>query len=500
MITLNIKEKSDNLEHSKLLKLNIIKKDNIVASNTNNGSNNSEPSKLLKLNIINKDNIVVSNTNNESINTINLDTQPKNLKLTVTSFSTNVNFNKKPKFPRVKKWTLELVYERGKEIHNNKYDYSLVNISHVQGRDSYIPIKCRECEHIWEATIHAHLTGHKTGCPECGGKIPWSLERFLQKSKLIHGDKFDYSEITEKHIKGKDSRIPIKCKICLYSWTPTIHDHAYRKNGCPSCYGTAPITLESFLSRAKLKYGDKYDYSLIKKEHIKNSKSSVDIKCNNCQKVWQSVITYHLNAGTECTYCSEIYWNLERFIKRANEIHGDKYNYSHISEDDIKGCIYKVYILCNSCNRGWYTNISCHISSRSGCPKCKFSKGELKCANTLESFKILYEIEFIIESLPRKKYDFMFIYNNIKYLLEFDGEHHFKYNNFFHRNEENFLERQRIDVVKTSHALQYEYKLIRIAHCDIHNIEFHLSKALNSGVDLYLSSPSLYEYITSKLQ
>lgn len=66
----------------------------------------------------------------------------------------------------------------------------------------------------------------------------------------------------------------------------------------------------------------------------------------------------------------------------------------------------------------------------------------------LDSLGINYQKEFILPNLARKRFDFMFEYNNIKYLLEFDGEQHFKYMNIFYDSESEFYHRQNIDIIE----------------------------------------------------
>jgi formylmethanofuran dehydrogenase subunit E len=466
----------------------------MLTSDVKEKLNSPEPSKPLKLNIIKKDNIVVSNTN---------DQQPKNLKLTVTSFSTNINFNKHTKLPTIRKWTLELVYERGRIMHNNRYDYSLVTIAHVQGAFSYIPIKCKICEYIWEATISCHLNpSRKSGCPNCSNSIPWSLERFLKRALSIHNNKFNYSAITEEHIKGKRSQIPLKCNTCEYEWITSIESHINHHSGCPQCAKQVKLTVESFIARSKALYGDNtYDYSLVNNENMKGTRSFVSLICNKCKEIIKVRVSGHLYDNSDCKRCyRKTSWKKDEFIQCAKELHKNKYDYSNILDTDIVNGKSKVLLLCNTCNFTWKTTVTYHINGKGGCPKCNFSKGEIECAKILDKFQIKYEIEFKICSLPKKRYDFMFIYNNIKYLLEFDGEQHFKYKEFFHRNTEKFLYRQQIDVNKTIHAISNGYRIIRISYLDMYNVENCIIEAINSGVNVYFSSPSMYEYITSKLQ
>ena len=68
----------------------------------------------------------------------------------------------------------------------------------------------------------------------------YTLELFLEKAREIHGDKYDYSQITVDDVKGCKSKVPVICNRCSYSWNPTINDHINSKSGCPDCAGNLP--------------------------------------------------------------------------------------------------------------------------------------------------------------------------------------------------------------------------------------------------------------------
>lgn len=130
-------------------------------------------------------------------------------------------------------WTLERVLIKAKEIHGDTIDYSEVKEEHIKNVESHIPLVCMICSHRWEPNIHSHIN-HKTGCPGCIKRIPWTLDRFLARAKKVHGDAYDYSTITEAHINGAYSDIPVTCKKCHHKWTPTIDGHV-KGHGCPRC-------------------------------------------------------------------------------------------------------------------------------------------------------------------------------------------------------------------------------------------------------------------------
>lgn len=63
----------------------------------------------------------------------------------------------------------------------------------------------------------------------------YTLAIFLDRAIDVHGAKYDYSQITEHHINGVKSKIPVRCNVCQYDWSPSISDHIYHKRGCPVC-------------------------------------------------------------------------------------------------------------------------------------------------------------------------------------------------------------------------------------------------------------------------
>src|ERR1700749_1197793 len=48
-------------------------------------------------------------------------------------------------------------------------------------------------------------------------------------------------------------------------------------------------------------------------------------------------------------------YTLSIFLERARAIHGDKYNYDNIKEDDIRGVRSEIVIVCNHCSYMWTT-------------------------------------------------------------------------------------------------------------------------------------------------
>lgn len=123
---------------------------------------------------------------------------------------------------------------RGKEIHGDKYDYSRIKADDIRGAKCKVPISCLTCGHSWLQVIDKHIN-RSAGCKICSRREPWSLNRFLIAAHSIHGDKYNYNNVTEEQIKSCTSRILIYCRKCQKSWSPTITHHINNKSKCPNC-------------------------------------------------------------------------------------------------------------------------------------------------------------------------------------------------------------------------------------------------------------------------
>lgn len=397
---------------------------------------------------------------------------------------------------RIKKWTFDLFMERSKSIHGDKFDYSLITPNHIKGARSHVPFKCNTCLHEWNPTIFDHING-KHGCPSCAGNMKWTLTSFLDTAALIHGDDYDYSFITEAHIKNQKSHVPIFCLICDHYWEPTIDNHITGKTRCPSCEGKDPWTLDKVLAKGHQLHGNKFDYSRVTANDVQGVNSDIPITCNDCNYSWHITIASHINSVNGCPSCNKkLKWTLERFIQRADELHGNKYDYSLIDRNKEINSYVSIPLLCKTCNYQWVTCIGTHIHQGSGCPNCNCSKGEVQCERVLNEKGILFETQYRIGQYT-KGYDFKFSYNGENYILEFDGEQHFNRINFFQRTDEAFREQQNRDMLYTKRALDSDlnFNVIRIDYTQIDKVEFHIDQAFACQQRLYLSTHTLYQHI-----
>lgn len=144
------------------------------------------------------------------------------------------------------------------------------------------------------------------------------------------------------------------------------------------------LTTETFIKKAKEIHGNKYDYSKVVYTGCRNK---VCIICPEHGEFWQ-VPYYHL-AGNGCPECfnekrrgKTKQLTTEEFIRRAREIHGDKYDYS---KTVYKLSQEKVCIICPLHGEFWIKPNK-HLSSKRGCPKCGREKMGRERRLTTEEF------------------------------------------------------------------------------------------------------------------
>lgn len=151
------------------------------------------------------------------------------------------------------------------------------------------------------------------------------------------------------------------------------------------------------------------------------------------------------------------------------------------------------------CNNGHQFSLTAYkvINRGEWCRQCGASNGERAIRNFLTKIGAPFIQQYKLQN-SRRKYDFYFQYNNTNYIVEYDGEQHFKYTRRYHRTKANFYKSQKIDRVKTHCALKAGYKIIRIDYTNINNIPQLLTDALNNRYYQYYSCPNLYKYILEK--
>jgi len=120
--------------------------------------------------------------------------------------------------------------EKVKVVHNDKYDYSIVE---YVNNHTYIDIICND-HGTFKQTPHNHLYGY--GCTQCGitqmkNSQKKSLDNFIKDANDVHNSRYNYSLVNYKNAR---TYISITCKHHgIFKQTPDSH---LRGSGCPNCY------------------------------------------------------------------------------------------------------------------------------------------------------------------------------------------------------------------------------------------------------------------------
>ena len=353
--------------------------------------------------------------------------------------------------------------KKSKDIHKNKYDYSLVEYKNAHTK---VKIICKEYG-IFEQTPNSHLNKH--GCSYCFGNNKKDTKQFIKESKEIHKDRYDYSILEYKNCKTK---VKIICKEHgIFEQNPNKH---LIGQGCPMCYNKNKKIKpsEQFIKESIEIHGNKYDYSLVE---YKGSFNDVKIICKK-HGIFKQKPVVHIN-GCGCKKCSNEKLskikisNNKEFIKKSKDIHKNKYDYSLV---EYKNAHAKVKIICKEHSVFEQTPNS-HLNG-TGCPNCQKSKGELKIKEYLDNNKFIYNEQYKFKDcrniLPLP-FDFHLPEYNI--CIEYDGEQHFKRYKF-EKDDNNLNIRKLRDKIKTDFCKKNNIKLIRIKYTDFKKIESILNK------------------------
>lgn len=262
-------------------------------------------------------------------------------------------------------------------------------------------------------------------------------------------DKYDYTELPMEF--KMNTPLSIRCLTHgVFLQSGKVH---IRGSGCPTCgqlnrVESKTLSKDEFLTRAKIKHGDIYDYSGTK---YSRGKEKIEIRCLE-HGIFTQYAADHLS-GHGCREChlKSRRSDTESFIRRSVEIHGDKYDYADTTYFNKRT---KVKIRC--LKHGEFEQLAGAHLGGYGCPRCSESKGELTIASILAEWGINHIREYRISG-NLYFYDFYLPDQNI--LIEFHGLQHYKPIEYF-GGEVTFQGIQKRDKEKVALASSLDIPLI----------------------------------------
>ncbi|MDC3317033.1 hypothetical protein OAV29_02185, partial [Candidatus Poseidoniaceae archaeon] len=266
----------------------------------------------------------------------------------------------------MRKLTQAEFLQRSIQKHGEKYDYSFAE---YKGLKEFVTIICKT-HGEFQQRAGEHF---RYGCNQCGNEAARDSKRLdtetvIRRSREIHGDRYDYSRTT---YVDSETKITIGCKIHgFFEQFPGVH--YLQGSGCNEC-GNESIkskqreTKEEFMQKAKQVHGDVLDYS---KVDYQGSHVKVEIICSIHGSFFQTPAA-HKN-GAFCRHCSfelnsqGTRIGVEEFIRRAEKIHGEKFDYS---QSVYKSKDTPLVIYCST-HGEFKQSPANHIRHEQGCPSC----------------------------------------------------------------------------------------------------------------------------------
>ena len=264
-----------------------------------------------------------------------------------------------------KKVTTQDFISRAREVHGDRYDYSK---SVYVSATTPITIICPEHGEFQQRPVN-HTMGR--GCRDCAGNKPLTVAKFIERANAKHHSRYDYSQVA---FEGVENKVTIICpEHGPFEQRVMVHLKGFN---CPKC-GREQVadklshSLERFISDAIAAHGDKYDYSEV--EYV-NALSNVKIVCPVHGPFFQKPAN-HVR-GVACSKCSDLIaadkrrLSTEEFVKRARQVHGEKYDYSravYLTGHD------KVEIICREHGAFWQSAANHTKGNKAGCPGCAVS-------------------------------------------------------------------------------------------------------------------------------
>lgn len=240
---------------------------------------------------------------------------------------------------------------------------------------------------------------------------------------------------------------------------------------CPKCARNQIMTTNQFKANVLKDVGNEYE---VLGEYTR-SRFKIKMKHQECNREFD-ISPNDWQQGGRCSHCfTKFKKTTEEFKREVDSLVGSEYE------------VLEEYINANKnltlrhvkCNRLWSVSPSTFLQG-TRCPRCTVSKGEDSILKWLTENKANYVQQYTtddcrnIYTLP---FDFAILDNNksIKYLIEYDGQQHFKPVQFggisLEKAKDNLKQTQYRDSIKTKYCKENNIPLLRIDYKDFKNID-----------------------------
>jgi hypothetical protein len=276
-----------------------------------------------------------------------------------------------------------------------------------------------------------------------------------------------------------------KVKVCVIcsvhgEWLVAPDHHLNSKSGCPKC-GRELATKKTSLNKDDfLKRAIDIHGDKYDYSLVNYSQvlQKVKIICKE-HGVFEQSVNSHINAKSGCKKCAGLFkLTQEDFIRKASIKHHFRYDYSLCKYKNYN--LDKIDIICKK--HGVFSQRASNHLFSDGCPKCKYSKGENAISVYLISNNIPFEYQKRFSDckyINPLPFDFFIKLYNIA--IEFDGEQHYKVSRWSKdklKMQEKLENLKKTDLIKTKYCIDNNIKLIRIPYFNLKSIDEILNKEI----------------------
>lgn len=335
------------------------------------------------------------------------------------------------------------------------------------------------CGYEWETFPLNILKGH-TCIKCCGQKISQKMSKTHEQFIKEVFDLVNNEYIVLSKYKNAKTKVLIRHNngVCNYEYYVTP-DCFLRGRRCPKCF--ARNILDNTQSyKEKIYKLVKDEYSLIG-EYI-NSDIKIKLIHNKCGNIYKVDSTSFLG-GRRCPLCfGKIKKTTKRFKEEIYNLVGNEYKVLGKYINSQAKILMKHLI----CGNDFLITPSDFLQGRR-CVCNNKSRGEIKIENYLKKNKIHFETQYKIKDCKNVfplPFDFAIlnIKNEIIFLIEYQGQQHFKPVNFGGISEEralnNFQKTQFNDKIKKEYCFNNNILLLCISYRDSKNINDIIKKQI----------------------
>ena len=348
------------------------------------------------------------------------------------------------------------------------------------------------CSKRFETTL-SQFKGGTRQCKDCGRKI------WREKNRISHEEIENYVEshgckLISENCSGTDGNIDIMCK-CKNIYTTTLEYFKKSLKMCPECSSDYVSKSMSFTYDEVKTYveGEEGNGCKFLSKSYEGIDKYYDFLCE-CGQSFNTRFSTFKVSKKQCRTC---------FGKGIGEKLKHSYEYvkKHIESKSECVLLSKTYngifdelkLLCG-CKKEFLVTLESFNKGRKRCRKCTMStsKPEKKILDFLEDRGITFTQEFMLNGCKNEKhlrFDFAILDRdeNLKFLIEYQGEGHYKPVNFGGMSDKKAQEVFEgvvfRDDIKNQYCKDNNIPLLKIPYWEFDNIEEILEYILNRELE-----------------